>query len=139
MTRGVLVDAGPLVAILHRDDRDHKLCVETLKRIGTPLVTTWMPVTEAMYLLAFSADAQGALLEIIERGALKVLPVDTDDVPNIRSLMHKYADLPMDFADATLVHVANREGLRDIFTLDRRDFSVYRLKRGRPFTIIPKR
>ena len=98
-----------------------------------------MPVTEAMYLLAFSVDAQGALLEIIERGALRVLSIDTDDVPSIRSLMHKYADLPMDFADATLVHVANREGLRDIFTLDRRDFSVYRLKRRRSFTIIPKR
>jgi predicted nucleic acid-binding protein len=139
MTRGVLVDAGPLVAILHRNDRDHEVCVEILKQITAPLLTTWMPVTEAMYLLDFSADAQGALLEMIERGALRVLPVDADDAPSIRSLMRKYADLPMDFADATLVHVANREGLRDVFTLDRRDFGVYRLRRRRLFTIIPKR
>ena len=138
MTRGVLVDAGPLVAILHRDDHDHEVCVETLKRMRMSLMTTWMPVTEAMYLLDFSVDAQGALLEIIERGALSVLSLDADDVPSMRSLMRKYSDLPMDFADASLVHAANREGIRDIFTLDRRDFSVYRLKRRRPFTIIPK-
>jgi hypothetical protein len=51
--------------------------------------------------------------------------------------MRKYADLPMDFADATLVRAAIREGLRKIFTLDRRDFSVYRLGPLRSFTIIP--
>ncbi|MFQ5741677.1 MAG: type II toxin-antitoxin system VapC family toxin [Acidobacteriota bacterium] len=139
MTRGVLVDAGPMVAILHRDDRDHQACVEALKRIRVPLLTTWMPVTEAMYLLDFSAEAQSGLLEMIERGGLRLVPVDTDDLPSIRALLRKYRDLPMDFADATLVHVANRDGLRDIFTLDRRDFGVYRLKRGRSFNIIPSR
>ncbi len=139
MTRGVLVDAGPLVAVLHRDDHDHQACVEALKRITVPLLTTWMPVTEAMYLLDFSADAQSGLLEMIERGALRLVPVDTDDLPSIRALLRKYRDLPMDFADATLVHVANREDLREIFTLDRRDFGVYRLKRGRSFNIIPRR
>ena len=137
MTRGILVDAGPLVAILHRDDHDHQLCVDTLRDLRGPLLTTWMPVTEAMYLLEFSVSAQGALLEMIERRALQVLGLDTDDMPNIRTLMRKYEDLPMDFADATLVHVANREKIRQIFTLDRRDFGVYRLKRGQSFTIVP--
>lgn len=132
----MLVDAGPLVAILHRDDRDHQACVEALKRITAPLVTTWMPVTEAMYLLEFSPDAQSALLEMIERGALRIAPIDSEDLPSIRALLRKYADLPMDFADATLVRVADRDGLRDILTLDRRDFSVYRLKRGRSFNIV---
>jgi predicted nucleic acid-binding protein len=135
----VLVDAGPLVAILHRDDRDHQVCVEALKRITAPLLTTWMPVTEAMYLLDFSAEAQNGLLEMIERGALRLVPVESDDLPSIRALWRKYRDLPMDFADATLVHVANRDGLQDVFTLDRRDFGVYRLKRRRSFNIIPNR
>ncbi len=135
----MLVDAGPLVAILHRDDQDHQQCVEALKRIRVPLLTTWMPVTEAMYLLDFSHEAQSGLLEMIERGALRVALIDTDDLPSIRALLQKYRDLPMDFADATLVHVANRDGLRDIFTLDRRDFGIYRLKRGRSFNIVPKR
>lgn len=137
MTRGILVDAGPLVALLHRDDHDHRLCVDALRELRGPLLTTWMPVTEAMYLLEFSVSAQGALLEMIERHALEVLELDADDLPKIRTLMKKYADLPMDFADATLVHVANREKIREVFTLDRRDFGVYRLKRGQSFTMVP--
>ena len=51
--------------------------------------------------------------------------------------MAKYRDLPMDFADATLVHIANREKIGRIFTLDRRDFSVYRLSEGRSFDTVP--
>ena len=137
MTRGLLVDAGPLVAILNRDDRDHQLCVDALQAFREPLLTTWMPVTEAMYLLEFSVKAQGALLEMIERGALRVLPLEVGDIPSVRSLMRKYSDLPMDFADATLVQIANREKIRKVFTLDRRDFSIYRLKRNQAFTIVP--
>ena len=137
MIHGMLVDAGPLVAMLNRRDRDHATCVSVLKKIRRPLLTTWMPVTEAMHLLGFSASAQSALLDMVERGALKILEIGIDDLPQIRTLMSKYRDQPMDFADATLVHVARRETLHDIFTLDRRDFSVYRLKQNRSFTILP--
>jgi hypothetical protein len=137
MRSRVLIDAGPLVALLRRDDRDHTLCVDTLKRLRTPLLTTWMPVTEAVYLLNFSPAAQDALLQMIERGALQVLPLEAEDLPRIRALMRKYADLPMDFADATLVHIAQRDGIRQVFTLDRRDFSVYRLAHGQSIVIIP--
>lgn len=133
----LLVDAGPLVALLHKDDQDHALCVDVLKRLREPLLTTWMPITEAMYLLGFSMEAQCALLEMIERRMLQILSLDIDDLPSIRKLMRQYADLPMDFADATLVQVAKRQGIDQIFTLDRRDFAVYRLKRGKAFTIIP--
>ena len=134
----ILIDAGPLVALLHQDDRQHALCVDTLKSLREPLLTTWMPVTEAMYLLGFSVAAQNALLEMIERGMLTILPLASDDLPAIRKLLRQYADLPMDFADATLVHVAKREHIDRIFTLDRRDFSVYRLQRGKAFSIIPE-
>jgi predicted nucleic acid-binding protein len=96
-----------------------------------------MPVTEAMYLLGFSVEAQCALLKMIERDMLRVLSLDVDDLPGIRKLMRQYSDLPMDFADATLVQVAKREHIDQVFTLDRRDFAVYRLGRGKAFTIIP--
>lgn len=96
-----------------------------------------MPVTEAMYLLDFSIAAQGALLEMIERGALQILDVLRDDLPGIHRLMKKYRDQPMDFADASLVRAADRHGLTEIFTLDRRGFAVYRLARNRSFTIVP--
>lgn len=138
MIHGMLVDAGPLAAMLNRRDRDHTACVSVLKLMQKPLLSTWMPVTEAMHLLGFSATAQSALLDMIERGALKILEIGVDDLPEIRTLMNKYRDQPMDFADATLVHVARREALHDVFTLDRRDFGVYRLKQNRSFTILPK-
>jgi predicted nucleic acid-binding protein len=110
--------------------------VAALKRLRAPLLTTWMPFTEAMHLLAFSRDGQEALLEMIERQALEILTVAEADVPHVKSLMRKYADLPMDFADATLVRVAIRERLGEIFTLDD-DFGVYRLGGRRRFSIVP--
>ena len=137
MATGLLVDAGPLVAIFNRRDRDHAACAGVLRKVRGPLLSTWMPVTEAMYLLDFSIAAQGALLEMIERGALKILGISDRDLRAIRALMEKYGDQPMDFADATLVHVANREAIDEIFTLDARDFGVYRLYRGRSFKILP--
>lgn len=133
----ILVDAGPLVALVDADDQYHKKCVAALKVMREPLVTVWPPVTEAMYLLGDLPKAQEALWEMLARGVLQLLSLDFADVPRMRELMSKYADRPMDLADAALVRVAEREGIRKIFTVDREDFSVYRLHgRVRP-NIIP--
>ena len=133
----ILVDAGPLVALVDADDQFHKKCVAALRVVQEPLVTVWPPVTEAMYLLGDLPRAQEALWEMLARGVLQLLPLDLSDVPRMRELMSKYADRPMDLADAALVRVAEREGIRKIFTVDRDDFSVYRLHgRVRP-NIIP--
>ena len=133
----ILVDAGPLVALVDADDQYHKKCVTALKGLREPLVTVWPPVTEAMYLLGDLPKAQEALWEILARGVLQLLSLDLADVPRMRELMSKYADRRMDLADAALVRVAEREGIRKIFTVDREDFGVYRLHgRVRP-TIIP--
>ena len=133
----ILVDAGPLVALVDADDQFHKKCVAALKALREPLVTVWPAVTEAMYLLGDLPKAQDALWEMLARGALHLLPLDLADVSRIRELMAKYADRPMDLADAAIVRVAEREGIRKIFTVDREDFSVYRLHgRVRP-NIIP--
>ena len=83
--------------------------------------------------------AQDALWEMIETGAVGIIPLVTEDVPRMRELMHKYRDLPMDLADAALVRVAERERLRRIFTLDRRDFQIYRPSRIGRFAILPAR
>ena len=132
-----LVDAGPLVAILHRDDRRHRDCVQALKTLPPALGTTWPVVTEAMYLLGFSTEAQDELWNLIESGRLHLLGLDASDASRMRALMRKYRDLPMDLADASLVAVAERDGVNKVFTLDRRDFSVYRLARGGRFSVIP--
>lgn len=133
----ILVDAGPLVALVDADDQYHKNCVAALKVLREPLVTVWPPVTEAMYLLGDLAKAQEALWEMLARGVLQLLSLGLADVPRMRELMSKYSDRPMDLADAALIRVAEREGIRKIFTIDREDFGVYRLHgRVRP-TIIP--
>ena len=133
----ILIDAGPLVALIHADDRHHARCRAELKRIREPLGTVWPAITEAMYLLGFSSKAQAALWSLLESDALKILPLDASDLPRMRELMHKYRDLPMDLADAALVRVAERERLPKVFTIDRRDFQLYRPRGIRRFTIVP--
>ncbi len=133
----ILVDAGPLVAILHRDDQSHQVCVDALARLTAPLVTAWPVLTEAMYLLGFSWQAQDALWELLTEETLTLLPLETADYLRMRELMKKYRSLPMDLADAALVRLAERERLRRVFTLDRRDFSIYRPARMEQLTLIP--
>jgi predicted nucleic acid-binding protein len=133
----ILVDTGPLVALLHADDQSHDRCVKALRSLNEPMATVWPVVTEAMYLLNFSWEAQAALWEMIITEALAILPLDRSDATRMRELMRKYKDLPMDMADAALVRVAERERLRRIFTLDRRDFLVYRPARLGRLSIVP--
>jgi predicted nucleic acid-binding protein len=133
----VLVDAGPLVALIDRSDPYHRVCRETLATIRDPLGTVWPAFTEAMYLLRQSAEAQRALWDLLNVGGVRLLDLHHEDCPRMRELMWKYRDLPMDLADAALVRVAEREGLRRVFTIDRRDFEVYRPYRLGRFEILP--
>ncbi|HEX3526494.1 MAG TPA: PIN domain-containing protein [Thermoanaerobaculia bacterium] len=135
--RAVLVDTGPLVALLDRSDDHHGEVVKTLETIRDELVSVWPVLVEAMYLLSFSWQAQNALWEMFETGAVRLLALEESDFPPMKSLMEKYRDLPMDLADAALVRVAEREGIRRVLTLDRRDFHVYRLARKGFFTLLP--
>ena len=135
--RGVLVDAGPLVALIDAGDAHHVTCVDAFKAFRDPLITVWPAFTEAMHLLGNSWRGQKALWSRLETDALTLAPLDDSDAPRMRELMEKYRDLPMDLADAALVRVAEREGLTRIFTLDRRHFSIYRPGRRRRFGVIP--
>lgn len=135
--RAVLVDAGPLVALLDRSDHHHRAVAAALEQIEDRLVSVWPVLVEAMYLLSFDWRAQKALWEMLEIGAVELLPLEEADIPEMKSLMEKYRDLPMDVADAALVRVADREGIRRVLTLDQRDFNVYRLSRKGRFTLLP--
>jgi len=134
----ILVDAGPLVALLHANDRNHERCKKAFREFAQPLGTVWPAFTEAMYLLSFSWTAQDALWEFVRRGSLELLALADSDAERMHELMRKYRDLPMDLADAALVAVAERERLRTVFTLDRKDFSVYRPARIKQFIIVPE-
>jgi predicted nucleic acid-binding protein len=133
----VLVDAGPLIALIDRSDPHHDACVSVLRTISDPLLSAWPVVTEAMYLLGFSWRAQEALWDLIDAEVLALALLDRSDAARMRELMSKYRDLPMDLADAALVRVAERERLRRVFTLDRRHFTVYRPARIGRFMIVP--
>ncbi|HXO42208.1 MAG TPA: PIN domain-containing protein [Thermoanaerobaculia bacterium] len=134
----ILLDAGPMVALLHADDHHHQACKETLRSLAEPLGSVWPVVTEAMYLLGFSWRAQDALWEFLERGGVTLLSLEAGDLARMRELMKKYQDLPMDLADAALVRVAERERIHQVFTLDRRDFSLYRPEGLERFQILPE-
>lgn len=135
----ILVDTGPLVALIHEDDNEHRACKDAFASFNEPLGTVWPVLTEAIYLLSFSWEAHTALMEMIETGAVEILPLGVADIPRIRELMRKYRDLPMDLADAALVRVAERERLRRVFTIDRRDFQIYRPSRIGRFVVLPSR
>lgn len=131
----ILADTGPLIALIDQRDRHHPACMDALRALTEQLGTVWPVLTEAMFFLP--PQGQDTLWQMIEGGSLGLIPLDLADVHGIRQLMRKYADLPMDLADAALIRVAEREGIHTIFTLDRRDFSVYRIHgRIRP-SLIP--
>jgi uncharacterized protein len=133
--RGVLVDAGPFVALIDRRDKHHARCVEALRAVTDPLVTVWPALVEAMYLLD-GWQEQAALWAMVEAGPIALAALGEEDVPRLRTLMAKYRDLPMDLADACLVHVAERDGYRRILTVDHTDFEVYHLSGRERFTIL---
>jgi predicted nucleic acid-binding protein len=136
----ILTDAGPLVAILDRGEAHHEACTRCLGQLTGPMLTTWPAFTEAMYLLgdAGSWRAQEPLWRLVNAGDLEIAVQAPEAHKRLRGLMEKYRDRPMDLADASLVALAESRGLRDIFTLDRADFQVYRLHGRQPFRLWPR-
>jgi predicted nucleic acid-binding protein len=134
----ILVDAGPLVALIDRGEADHERCLGILSNLVAPMVTTWPALTEAMYLLGSAAgwNGQAALWKLLERGDLQLVPLDDALLSRSRALMTRYRNVPMDLAGATLVAAAESWGLTRIFTLDR-DFRIYRWKGKRRFELLP--
>jgi predicted nucleic acid-binding protein len=134
-----LTDAGPLIALIDADEADHQLCVDTLAQLTRPLVTTWPAFTEAMYLLARAGGATGrhALWTLVLSGRLQLADLDRNALQRSATLMDKYADRPMDLADATLVALAEHRGERRIFTLDA-DFTIYRIHGRTRFDVVPR-
>jgi len=135
--RRVLVDTGPLVAILSRADEHHEKCVEALRSLPGPLFSCWPVITEAAWLLRADGRAVQQLLRSLHSGFVEMLPLSSLEAKGLAELMKKYAGLRPQLADAALVYLAGRDGIDTIFTLDRRDFSVYRSARKRPFRILP--
>ncbi|MGQ0752653.1 MAG: type II toxin-antitoxin system VapC family toxin [Betaproteobacteria bacterium] len=130
--RSILVDTGPLVALFQARDRHHEAAKAMLQANPATLVSTWPVITEACHFLGQAGKR--ALLTFIRRGGLRLEALNAEDVPEIDALIARYAK--MDFADATLVLAAERTGISEIFTIDRRDFEAYRLRTGKRFKLL---
>lgn len=132
-----ILDTGPWVAFIDRSESRHLDCVRWLKDFRGRLYTTEAVLTEVMYLLNFSTEAQLAALDFIVQSIVEIVPADIESTQKAKTLIKKYSDLPMDYADATLVCLASETGIRNIVTFDQKDFSVYRLQKTKPFIIHP--
>jgi predicted nucleic acid-binding protein len=128
-----------MLALLHEDDRWHARCVETLRRLRMPCATSLAVLTEFFHLASRGPHSVGTAWDFVRSGTIILLPIDDADLPALDELMRKYADRPMDFADATLVHLARRASLSTVFTIDHDDFETYRIEGRRHFRILPER
>ena len=137
MTGQVLVDTGPIVAILLESDEHHEACVERLHHVRGPLLTCWPVITEVAWLLRAYPQAIRKLLSSFHGRPFELVPLGETDLPGIAAVLAKYEGLRIQIADASLVHLANREGIEIMFTLDRRDFGVLRLTHGKKLRLIP--
>lgn len=133
----LLLDTGPLVAILHRDDRAHQRCIEVFKTFQGVLLSTEAVLTEAIYLLTSVPGGQRACLEFFIRGAAVLVPATRKSLQRCQFLMARYEDVPMDFADATLVALGEESGIHEVLTLDRRGFETYRMGKRQTFRLWP--
>jgi hypothetical protein len=133
----VLFDTGAWVALLDRRDREHLRCVQALQEFSGRLISTEAVLTETLWLMGGLHDVPRRCAEFVRRGAVTLVPISPKALWRAVDLMEQYRNVPMDFADATLVVLAEELDLDGIFTLDRRGFGVYRLHGRRSFQIVP--
>ena len=139
MAVAALVDTSAFLAFLDARDPWHARCKAAFAEAPLPLVTTVAVLTELFHFAQRRlGDASGAW-RMLKAGQINVGPITDTDLPFLDNLMTRYADRPMDFADATLVHVAAREGIRTVLTIDHADFETYRIGRNAKFRILPPR
>jgi predicted nucleic acid-binding protein len=134
-----LADTGALLALLDADDRWHSACVAGFATLRLPITTSAAVLTGLFHLVGDERRQVAAAWRLLRSGAVTVAPIGDDDLPALDALMAKYHDRPMDFADATLVHLARRESLVTVFTIDHDDFETYRIDGRRRFRVVPGR
>ena len=127
-----LLDTGPLVAYLDAKDQAHSAVAACLDAFVGELCTTDAVIVEAMHFVAAAAHGPRLLADFVEASGLRIFAsTQPSQLREAAELVQKYADTPMDFADATLVLLADLLSALDIVTLDRRGFSTYRTVRGK--------
>jgi uncharacterized protein len=134
-----LIDTGAILAIVENDDAWHLDCLEALGSVQLPLSTSEAVLTETFHLVGRNHHSVEQAWRFVRSGVLTVRSIGDVDLPDLHALMARYKDRPMDFADATLVHLAARESLSLILTIDHDDFETYRIEGRKRFTVLPRR
>jgi uncharacterized protein len=137
MAADALIDTGAILALLDRTDRWHEVCVDAFRQLRLPMVTSAAVLTELFHLVGNSRHEMETAWKFIRSGAIRLATVEDSELPEIQALMSRYWDRPMDFADATLVYLARREGLSTVLTVDHSDFNTYRIEGRKRFRIFP--
>ena len=137
MPTELLLDTGVFVALVDRSETKHADCVSALEHWTGSIITTEAVLTETLHLVGPAWPPQKACLEFFLRGAFLLVPSSRASLARVAHLMEKYRDLPMDYADATLVALGEETETDHVFTLDRKGFSTYRLSGRRMFQLIP--
>ena len=137
MADTLLLDTGAFVALIDRSEKRHNACVDVLTSWQGYVVTTEAVLTETLYLVGPRWRAQKACLTFFERDAFTLVPSSPASLRRVGMLMERYRDMPMDYADATLVALGEEMKTNTVFTLDRRGFETYRLNQRQAFEIVP--
>jgi uncharacterized protein len=137
MNNKIIVDASPLVAILSPRDNYHLTCVNTLKNIKPSLLTTYAVITEVLWLVRSNKMAINGLFSMVEGGLVTIDLLSDDAVSWLKVFMLQYYDMGVQLADASLCYLAEKYQIDTVFTLDRRDFLIYRIKGNKSLQVIP--
>ncbi len=132
--QSILVDAGPLIALADHADKYHRPVKTYLNKFNGRMLTTWPVLAEVCHFLP--EQVQIDFLRWANGGGISVVEMHETALSSLADWKEKYRDLPMDLADASLIWVAQQTGVLDILTIDRKDFSVYRMPGGKSLNLV---
>ncbi len=139
VTKLVIVDTGPLIALIDRLDQNHLACNEALKKLSirTKLYTSGSVLSEVFHILPPTLQIRERVFSLIEAFPLIIDPIEATHFQRIKEIMFKYQNLSLDFADASLVVMAEKLRADTVFTVDKRDFASIKPKHIRAFSLLP--
>ena len=138
MAERAVADTSPLVAIVRKREAAHKKCVAASKSFKPPFLTCWPVLTEAAWLLHDEPDGIRAIGGMVRNGSLRLIQLDSDALAWMIDFLARYASAGAQLADAAVMYIAEKERIDTVFTLDRRDFSIYRTTGGKALRIVPE-
>ncbi len=132
-----LIDTGAILALVDTSDAWHMPCLATFRQLPLPLLTSEAVLAELFHLIGDHRSRKEDAWRLIRSAAIILSPIVDSELARLHNLMSRYSDRPMDFADATLVYLAERESIQAVFTVDQNDFATYRIGGRRRFQVLP--